>query len=389
MVSGQYGICGIGAVTGYGWGTEALWNGLIRGDVAAMTMDGYGPARDEKAWVAVVPDGGDEADGPSRFARAMRSSAREAIADARGRGWRPEGKVGLLHAVVLGEVDLWRDFYRYQDGRTTVRGYLGLMPSTPMSLFMREFGFRGPAMAVSAMCASGNAALLTGKNWLASGIVDHVVLVATDLSATPENVLHFNRLGVTITDGHPLDVCRPFQEGSRGFIMGEGSVAMVLSRDAPDPYACLLGGAMSHDAYHVTSIDPELGAVRACFHEALDNAGIDASQVKYLNAHGPGTRQCDRAEATVFDQLFNPSAQLYSLKPLLGHCQGAASAAEAAVAALGYERGVLPAPPRVAPGHPRLLSGPTPVVPGITVKSSLGMGGHNSAVVLAPPTSEP
>lgn len=385
MVSQQYSICGIGAVTGYGWGTAALWEGLAAAKPAAGLVPGHGPDHDRNAWVAPVPEGGDEADGPSRFARAMRAAGREAITDARRRGWRPGARVGLLHAVVLGEVDLWRDFYVHHQGHRPVRGYLAMMPSTPMSTFMREFGFHGPAMNISAMCASGNAALLTARDWLDGGVVDDVVLVATDLSATPENVLHFHRLGVTIVDSPPLEACRPFQEGSRGFIMGEAAIGMVLSRRSPQPYASVLGGAMSHDAYHVTSIDPDLDAVLTCFREALDNAGVDGEQVRYLNAHGPGTRQCDNAEATAFDRFFSPDAHLYSLKPLVGHCQGAAAAVEVAVAALGYEHGMLPAPPQVAPGHPRLLDGLTPIAGGITVKSALGMGGHNSVVVLAPP----
>jgi 3-oxoacyl-[acyl-carrier-protein] synthase II len=107
--------------------------------------------------------------------------------------------------------------------------------------------------------------------------------------------------------------------------------------------------------------------------------------VRYFNAHGPGTAQCDRAEAALLDQLFPAHTDVYSVKPLTGHCQGAASAIEVAVTALAYDRGVMPAPRIVAPGHPRLLNGPSPIDGGITIKSSLGMGGHNSAVVLAPP----
>lgn len=385
MVVRQPGICGIGAVTGYGWGREVLWDGLVGAKLAASVFSGYGPGRDESAWVAKIPDGGDSDDGPSRFARAMRAAAREAVHDARSRGWRAGRRVGLLHAVVLGEVDLWRDFYVTRDGHLPVRDYLALMPSTPMSTLMQEFGFHGPAMNVSAMCASGNAGLLTAKAWLDAGIVDDVVFVATDVSATPENVEHFSRLGVAITDTDPLDACRPFQEGSRGFGMGEASVGMVLSKQATNPYAHVLGGAMSHDAHHVTSIDPDLAEVLGCFRDALQNAGVRPADVRYLNAHGPGTRQCDRAEAIAFDDLFAPQAELYSIKPLVGHCQGAASAVEVAAAVLGYDRSLIPAPPPVAPGHPRLLRGPTPTTGGITVKSSLGMGGHNSVVVLAPP----
>ncbi|MBM7857211.1 3-oxoacyl-[acyl-carrier-protein] synthase II [Lentzea nigeriaca] len=372
-------------VSAYGWSRRSLWEGLTSGKPAAAVIPELGRFPGDTVWAARVGEGGDPADGPSRFARAMRAAAREAIEDAGARGWSPGRRVGLLHAVVLGEVDLWRDFYATRGGKLPVRDYLALMPSTPMSTFMQEYGFHGPAMNVSAMCASGNAGLITAKAWLDAGIVDDVVFVATDLSLTPENVSHFVRLGVAIVDAEPLDACRPFQQGSRGFVMGEASVAFVLSRRATRPYALTLGGAMSHDAYHVTSIDPRLDQVIACFTDALDNASVSAADVRYLNAHGPGTAQCDAAEAAVLEQLFAPETEIYSVKPLTGHCQGAASSIEVAVTAMAYDSGVISAPRVVAPGHPRLLDGLTPLSAGLTVKSSLGMGGHNSAVVLAPP----
>ncbi|MBP2328918.1 3-oxoacyl-[acyl-carrier-protein] synthase II [Kibdelosporangium banguiense] len=386
MTARGLGICGIGAVSGYGWGREPLWDGLLSGKPAATVTPDLGRNPCGGVWVARVPDGGEERDGPSRFARAMHAAAREAIEDASNRGWRPGRRVGLLHAVVLGEVDLWREFYTTRGGELSVHEYLALMPSTPMSTLMQEYGFHGPAMNVSAMCASGNAGLLTAMSWLDAGLVDDVVFVATDLSLTPENVLHFVRLGVAVTDAEPLQACRPFQQGSRGFIMGEASVSFVLSNRTGNPYARTLGGSMSHDAHHVTSIDPELGQITACFQDALANAGVPASAVRYLNAHGPGTAQCDAAEAAVLDHLFPSNTDVYSVKPLTGHCQGAASAIEVAVAALGYDRGLVPAPPMVAPGHPRLLNGASPITDGITIKSSLGMGGHNSVILLAPPS---
>lgn len=377
-------ICGIGAVSGYGWGRETLWDGLVSGKPAATIVSDLGPELGGSGWLARIPDGGDIADGPSRFARAMRAATREAIEDAGTRGWRPGRKVGLLHAVVLGDVDLWRDFYTVRGRRLPVHEYLALMPSTPMSMLMREYGFHGPAMNVSAMCASGNAGLLTAMSWLDSGVVDDVVLVATDLSVTPENALHFVQLGVAVVDTEPLDACRPFQQGSRGFSLGEASVAFVLSTRADRPYAITLGGAMSHDGYHATSINPNLDHVRACFTDALANAGVPASAVRYFNAHGPGTAQCDQAEAAILDELFGDDTSIYSMKPLAGHCQAAASAVEITAGVLGYDRGFVPAPRTVAPGHPRLLDGHQPVTDGLTVKSSLGLGGHNSVVLLAP-----
>jgi 3-oxoacyl-[acyl-carrier-protein] synthase II len=385
MTNHPMSITGIGAVTGYGWGTEPLWTGLLSGKPAATLLPGYGRDRDESAWLARVPDGGDPTDGSSRSARAMRWAAREAIDDARARGWEPGPRVGLLHAVVLPEAEQWRDFYLADGGRRRTRDYLTLMPSTPVSMLMQEYDFHGPAMNVSAMCASGNAGLITAKLWLDNDMADDVVFIASDLSLTPENVEHFVRLGVAVVDAEPLDACRPFQEGSRGFAVGEAAVAFVLSRRPRGGYAAMLGGSLSHDAHHVTSVDPARTQIDRCVRDALARSGVDAAAIDYLNAHGPGTAQCDAAEGGLLDEVLGERARVYSVKPLAGHCQGAAAAVEVAAAALGYQHGVLPAPPTVAAGHPRLLDGATPIDGGLTLKTSLGMGGQNSAVVLSPP----
>jgi 3-oxoacyl-[acyl-carrier-protein] synthase II len=385
LISKELGICGIGAVTGYGWGIERLWEGLAAGRAAATQVDGYGRGLDQTAWLALVPEGGDPEDGPSRFSRAMRAAAREAIGDAERRGWRPGRRVGLIHAVVLGEVDLWRDFYLHRGGRVSGPEFVSLMPSTPISMLMKEFGFHGPAMGVQAMCASGNTALLMAKNWLDTGMADDVVVVATDLSATPQNVDHFVRLRIAVADQEPLEACRPFQEGGSGFGLGEASVAFVLSARSATPYVHLLGGAMGHDAHHVISIDPALTELSECFAGALENAGVRARDVRYLNTHGSGTRQCDKAESAMVEKFFPPETGLYSIKPFTGHCQSAAAAVEVAVATLSYERGFIPAPPIISRAHPQLLNGPTPISGGITVKSSMGMGGYNSVIVVAPP----
>jgi 3-oxoacyl-[acyl-carrier-protein] synthase II len=378
-------IVGIGAVTGYGWGVAPLWTGLLSGKPAADLVESYGDGG-ESAWLARVPAGGRPRDGASRSARAMRSAAREAISDATANGWVPGRRVGLLHAVVVPEVEGWRQFYVDEGGQRSVRDYLALMPSTPVSLLMQEYGFHGPAMNVSAMCASGNAGLITAKMWLDTGFVDDVVFVATDLSLTPENVEHFVKLGVAVVDTEPLDACRPFQRGSRGFAVGEASVSFVLSsRPNQRVYTTMLGGAMTHDAFHVTSVDPARTYVDECVRDALEAARVDPSEVRYINAHGPGTRQCDAAEAGILDEMFGGRPQIFSVKPLAGHCQGAAAAVEVAATALGYAHGVIPAPPTVAAGHARLLDGVTPMAPGLTLKTSLGMGGQNSAIVLAPP----
>ena len=268
-------VCGIGAVTGYGWGRKYLWEGVTSGVPSGRLTPGFGGAFDaDEVWVSPVPDGGDVMDGRGRFGRAVHAAVREALEDATDRGWRPGEVVGMVHAIVLGEVELWRDFYLVHGMRRTRKQFIELMPSTPLTTIMREHDFHGPCMGVTAMCASGNAGLLTAKQWIDSGMATDVIVVATDISATPENVKPFVDLGVCVADRAPLDGCRPFQEGSGGFIVGEASVAMVMSSSPNGGYARVLGGAMTQDAHHVISIEPSYAQLRRCWTTGLANAGV-------------------------------------------------------------------------------------------------------------------
>lgn len=141
MMSRPMAISGIGAVTGYGWGTQPLWRGLLSDKPAATLVGGFGPNGEENAWLARISDEGDPVDGYSRFARAMRAAAREALTDATECGWVPGRRVGLLHAVVISEVAGWRDFYLKDAAQRRVPEYLTLMPSTPVSMLMRSMTF--------------------------------------------------------------------------------------------------------------------------------------------------------------------------------------------------------------------------------------------------------
>lgn len=377
-------IAGLGTVTGYGWGKAALWEGLLSGKHAAHPQPGFGPDRDTAGWVARVPEGGDPDLGPSLYRRAVQESVREAIADARGRGWRQGRTVGLLHAIVLGNVYEWRDFYVEDHGKRRSRDFLWLMPSTPNWNLMGEFGFHGPAMNVTAACSSANAAFVTAQMWLAQGFADDVVVVASDLSATPDMVEPFVTLGAAVTDDEPLASCRPFQEGSRGFCFGEASTAFVVTREAERPYAAVLGGAMSNDAYHPISVEPSHEQIFACVHGALANAQVRPEEVAYLNSHGSGTQQCDDAETAVLAKIFDDRPQVVATKPLTGHCQAASAGVEVAATVMGYEQGVVVSAPIMAAAHPRLIDGVISYNGGITVKVALGMGGNNSALVLGP-----
>jgi 3-oxoacyl-[acyl-carrier-protein] synthase II len=381
-------ITGVGAVSGYGWGQKLLREGMVSGESAVRLTPGFGShfATDE-IWVALIEDGGDPADGKSLYAKATRHATREAFSDAYDRGWRPGDVVGLIDGVVLGDVASWRGFHRRHGYQTTKKEWLGLMPSTVLSGIMQEFDMHGPNMMVTAMCASGVAGLLTAKMWIENGLASDVLVLATDLSGTPENIHAFNDLGVLIVDKPAFEACRPFQEGTRGFVGGEAVIAMVVSGRPAGSYAKIRGGSMSHDGFHAISINPDHKQVFRAFRHALENSNTDPSEIVYVNAHGPGTKQCDTCESEVLDTLFPNAEGIFSVKPLAGHCQGAAGSVEIMATLHAFETGFIPATPRQAPGHPRLLDGLTKAVRGPMVKSSLGMGGYNAVMVLEPPAA--
>jgi 3-oxoacyl-[acyl-carrier-protein] synthase II len=290
-------ICGLGAVTGYGWGQKLLREGMVSGESAVRLSPGFGTHFDtEEVWVALIEDGGDPADGKSLYARAARHAVREAFGDAYDRGWRPGEVVGLINGVVLGDVGAWRGFHRRHGYHTNKKDWLNLMPSTLLSNIMQEFDMHGPNMMVTAMCASGVAGLLTAKMWIDAGLATDVLVLATDLSGSPENIRAFSDLGVLIVDSPPFESCKPFQQGSRGFVGGEAAVAMIVSGRPSGSYATIRGGAMTHDGFHAISINPDHKQVFRAFRTALDNSGVDASEIAYVNAHGPGTKQCDTCE---------------------------------------------------------------------------------------------
>jgi 3-oxoacyl-[acyl-carrier-protein] synthase II len=388
MINNGINVTGLGVVSGYGWGREVFWEGLCSGKSAARLVGGHGEDNSDAAWLALVPEGGDPDDGQGLFSRAFLAAAREAVNDAYARGWKPGRRVALVHASVFNDMYGTTEYCTGRARRN--RDFVRTFPSTPAAMFMKEFGFHGPSVMVSATCSTSNMAVLLAKLWLDAGKADDVIVVSADLSFTPETTGGFTTMGASVVDAEPMEVCRPFQEGGRGFPPGEAAVAFVLSNRTDDSYATVLGGAMTSDGYHATGMDPSNKEIVQCVAEALADSEVAPSDVRYLNAHATGTAQCNAAEVGVLDDIFGEDQPLiFALKPLIGHCLGSAGGVELAAGMIAYERNLVPAARIISPetAHPRLLDGLTPFYGGVTLKTSMGMGGYNSAVVVGPATA--
>ena len=247
-------IVGLGLVTGYGWGREVFWDGCAaasqRPDCSAVLGTKAPSPRGSRACrTAVIRP----TETGCSAVRSWRRDGKQWRMPERGDGYRENGS-GVLYAGCFNDMYAWREVSRGNARRS--RDFVRAFPSTPTAMFMKEFGFHGPSFEVSATCSSSNNAMLTAKQWLDTGKADDVVVIAADLSFTPEVMAGFAGMGAAVVDVEPQDACRPFQEGGRGFPPGEAAVGFVLSSRTSDPYAAFLGGAMTSDGYHATGMDP-------------------------------------------------------------------------------------------------------------------------------------
>jgi 3-oxoacyl-[acyl-carrier-protein] synthase II len=401
MASTPVDLVGVGAVTGYGWGFDTLVKGVGSGESAArpQTVDGL------DVLAATLPEPPAEVassyDAVSRFEQAALFAVDDALADARSRGWTAGGCVGVLFCTGIGDIRTIRDeYFRATQPRPSVFSHM--LHTSTGSLLAQRHGWTGPNFVLNAACSSGNAALQLAQSWLTTGMTTDVIVAGVELCLIAEIITGFRRMRVLLADGAPLGDCRPFQEGSRRFFLGEAGIAMVLS-SSPDPAdgnagsdadadgdtdtavrprATYLGGAITHDAFHLVAPEPEAVQLERCYREAIAAAGLRPADIGLVKAHGSGTPINDQAEAALLDRMFPPSTQVCSYKPLVGHAMALAALSEMAGLLAGYEIGALPHHVTTTDqAHPRLADGDRPP-DGPVLCGSVGLGGANTAAVI-------
>ena len=239
----------------------------------------------------------------------------------------------------------------------------------------------GPAYTLSTACSSSARALISGCRLINAGLVDVAIVGGADsLSRMPVN--GFNSL-----ESLSPTQCEPFGRDRRGITIGEAAALMVLTREPGE--IALLGAGESSDAYHISAPHPQgEGAIRAIT-QALNEAGMTADDIGYINLHGTATPLNDRIEAQVIHDLFGERVPCSSTKHLTGHTLGAAGITEAALSWLILTRN-LPLPPqdfsRYAPDDTLppcgVLHEPVPLKKPVILSNSFAFGGNNASIVL-------
>ena len=215
-----------------------------------------------------------------------------------------------------------------------------------------EYGFHGPNYTTTSACASSTNAIADAFNLIRLGKANAIVTGGAEAAIWPAGVGGFNAMKALSTrNDEPEKASRPFSASRDGFVMGEGSVILVLEElehalaRGAKIYAEVAGCGMSADAYHITATHPEGLGAKLVMQRALKDAGMKPEDIDYINTHGTSTHVGDVSEVKAIVDLFGEAAyklNISSTKSMTGHLLGAAGAIEAMISVLSVKDDIVP-----------------------------------------------
>jgi len=261
-----------------------------------------------------------------------------------------------------------------------------------------RFGARGPNMALATACASGNNAIGEALEMIRRGSADTMIAGASEGALVSITMAGMNVMGALSTrNDDPLAASRPFDKDRDGFLMGEGagilileSLESALARGAT--ILCELSGyGTTDDAYHISAPAENGAGAAISMKHALDDAGLQVTDIEYINAHGTSTPLNDKSETAAIKTVFGEQAYkipVSSTKSMTGHLLGASGAVEAVFSILAMREGIIPATINYQTPDPEC---DLDVVPNQSRKASIkhamsnsfGFGGHNATLVFS------
>jgi 3-oxoacyl-[acyl-carrier-protein] synthase II len=400
-------ITGLGIKSPAGLDVESFWSQLLAGESAAAPIERFDASMLPVQFACEVhgfdPEpyfGPKEARRLDRVTQLGVAAAADALTDAGDVRTDPARCAVVAGTGVGGIATLEEQERTYlEKGPSRISPFFVpmMMANRTAGEIAMRFGWTGVNFCVATACAAGAHGIGEGARLLRDGSADVVVAGGTEAAVTQITVAAFARMGaLSANNDDPKHASRPFDAARDGFVMGEGAGFVVLetleraeARGAR-VYAEVLGYGRNDDAHHVTAPSPGGAGAAACMQLALDDAGLAASAIGHVNAHGTSTPLNDAAEAEAIRKVFGDDAPpVTSVKGVTGHTIGAAGAIEAIAAVLSIRDGVVPPTANheqrgddidvdVVAGSPREI-GSRPVV-----SNSFGFGGHNVSLVVGP-----
>ena len=360
-------VTGLGAVTPLGLNVEETWENVKAGKSGAGPITHFDASKFKTQFACEVKNfnGNDFID--RKKARQMDIycqyafvAAQQAVQDS---GIAAEGidknEVGVVMGVGIGGM---RTFEEEAGNWALTGAELGpkinpffipkMIADIAAGHISMEYGFHGPNYVTTSACASSTNAIADAFNLIRLGKANAIVTGGAEAAIFPVGVGGFNAMKALSTrNDEPEKASRPFSASRDGFVMGEGSVILVLEElehalaRGAKIYGEVAGCGMSADAYHITATHPEGLGAKLVMQRALKDAGMNPEDIDYINVHGTSTHVGDLSEVKAIKDVFGDAAfklNISSTKSMTGHLLGAAGAIEAMISVLSVQNDIVP-----------------------------------------------
>ncbi|MFM1930986.1 MAG: hypothetical protein RL226_289 [Bacteroidota bacterium] len=404
-------VTGLGALTPIGNTAGEYWNALIKGVSGAAPITHFDASLFKTQFACEVkgynPDDHfdrKEARKLDLFSQYAMVTVEEAVQDA---GLLDESlnkdRIGVIWGSGIGGLMTFQEeCIAFGRGDGTPRFNPFFIPKMIADIasghISIKYGFRGPNFTTVSACASSTNALIDAFNYIRLGKADVIVSGGSEAAVCEAGIGGFNALKALSTNNENYSsASRPFDATRDGFVLGEGSGAIILEEyehakaRGAKIYCELVGGGLSADAYHMTAPHPEGIGAQNVMRTALQDAGMDLSEIDYINVHGTSTPLGDVAESKAIQQVFGEHAyklNISSTKSMTGHLLGAAGAIEAIACIMAVVNDIVPPTINHVNPDPELdpnLNFTFNQAQKRTVRAALsntfGFGGHNTSAI--------
>lgn len=405
-------ITGIGALTPIGNNFKEYWEGLRNGTSGAAPITRF-DASLFKTKFACELKGFDptnfmdrkEARKVDPFVQYALVAADEAIKDSNLNlaSLNPD-RVGVIWGSGIGGLLTFQEevkSFARGDGTPRFNPFFipKMIPDLSAGHISIKYGFRGPNYATVSACASSTNAIYDAFMYLRLGKADIMISGGSEAAVCEAGIGGFNAMkALSERNDSPETASRPYDKDRDGFVLGEGAGCVVLEEyerakaRGAKIYGEVMGGAMTADAYHITAPHPEGAGIIKVMELALEDSGIKASEIDYINTHGTSTPLGDIGEIRAIEKVFGEHSlelNISSTKSMTGHLLGAAGAIEVIACLLAINEGVIP--PTI--NHFTDDEGLDPKLNltfnkaqhkkvDVALSNTFGFGGHNASIII-------
>ncbi len=403
-------VTGLGCVSPLGLNVKETWDALLAGKSGAGPITRFDASQYKTKFAAEVKGfdpvalfGTREARKMDRFTQFAIASAEEALAQS---GLKIDesnrDRVGAVIGTGIGGIATIIDNYETLRERGPERVSPFLIPmmisDSAAGILAIRTGGRGPNMALATACATGTNAIGEAAAMIRRGAADVMLAGSSEAAVIPLTIAGLNVMTAMSTrNDAPEKASRPFDKNRDGFMMGEGAGMLVLEslEFAQKRGAKILceftGYGTSDDAYHISAPAENGAGAALSMQRALDDAGLKAADIDYINAHGTSTQLNDKSETAAIKTVFGEQAYkvpVSSTKSMTGHLMGASGSLEAVFCTKILNEHILPATINYETPDPEcdldyVPNQPRKAAPKHIMSNSFGFGGHNAVLILS------